>query len=446
MKSYYIRTLGCQMNKHDSERIAGLLEASGYVASDAIETADVVVFNTCCVRETADERLYGQVSSLKALKTGGHPDVLIAVGGCVGQRDRETVLKQVPHVDVVFGTHNIHELPSLLEAARSGRPAVSVLAQGTSFASDLPSARADRWHGWVSITVGCDNHCTYCIVPAVRGPERSRALDDIVQEVGRLVEDGVVEVTLLGQNVNSYGRDLYGTPRFSELLHAVAATGVARIRFATSHPKDITPETIEALATLPAVMPFLHLPVQHGSNRILRAMNRRYTREQYLERIRDIRASVPGIALSTDIIVGFPGETDDDFEQTLDLVRTVAFDHAFTFIYSPREGTPAARLVPTVPRDVAQERFDRLATLVRDLSYASNQREVGTVRPVLIEGSSRRDLATLSARTPHNRLVHIPLSEGAQAADLAGRILPARIVVAHPWFLSGELTEDAGQR
>lgn len=438
MKTYYIRTFGCQMNKHDSERMAGLLQASGYVPAESIDVADIIVFNTCCVRETADDRLYGQVSSLKALKTGGRPHVLIAVGGCVGQRDAERVLREVPHVDVVFGTHNIHELPALLESAERGRSAVSVLPEGDTFASDLPRSPEKPWHAWVSITVGCDNHCAYCIVPYVRGPERSRPMESIVNEVEQLVGDGVVEVTLLGQNVNSYGRDRYGEPRFAELLHAVASTGIPRVRFATSHPKDITDETIAAMADEPVLMPFLHLPVQHGSDRILAAMNRNYTRDLYLERVRRVRECVPGIALSTDIIVGFPGETEEDFEQTLDLVRAVAFDHAFTFIYSPREGTPAATLTETVQRDVAQERFDRLASLVKDLSFESNRREVGESRLCLVEGTSKRDASVVSARTPQNRLVHVRLPEGADASSLAGTLQAILVTEAHPWFLTGQ--------
>lgn len=444
MTTYAIRTFGCQMNKHDSERMAGLLEADGLTAAPSLEEADVIVFNTCCVRETADERLLGQVSSLKALKTGGRPDVLIAVGGCVGQRDGETLLAQVPHVDVVFGTHNIDELPTLLRAAAEGRPAVHVLEAGESFASDLPAIREKPWHAWVPITVGCDNNCAYCIVPRVRGPERSRVFDQVVAEVERLVTDGVQEVTLLGQNVNSYGRDRYGQPRFAELLRTVAATDIPRIRFATSHPKDLSAETIAALAEVPALMPYLHLPVQHGSNRILAAMHRGYTRETYLSRVERLRAAVPDIALSTDIIVGFPGETDDDFEQTLDLVRTVSFDHAFTFIYSPREGTPAAALPETVPRPVAQERFDRLVALVRDLSLASNARQVTAVCRCLFEGASKRDATVLSARTPENRLVHVPLPSGTSAAEIAGSLADVRITGAHPWFLTGELADADG--
>lgn len=443
MNRYIIHTFGCQMNKHDSERMAGLLESSGYTAADSDAQADVIVFNTCAVRETADDRMFGQVASLKALKTGGRPDVIIAVGGCVGQRDGEEMLRRLPHVDVVFGTHNIEDLPSLIEAAAAGKPVARVLDGADTFASDLPTVREHPWHAWVPITVGCDNHCAYCIVPTVRGPERSRVFEDVVAEVSGLVTEGVIEVTLLGQNVNSYGRDRYGQPRFAALLDAVAQTGIRRIRFATSHPKDLSRETIDALARIPALMPYLHLPVQHGSNAILTAMNRRYTRESYLERIGQLREAVPDIALSTDIIVGFPGETDDDFEQTMDLVERVGFDHAFTFIYSAREGTPAASLTDTVPREVSQVRFDRLAELVRTLSFASNQRAVGRVDQCLIEGASRRDPRVLSARTPHNRLVHVAVPPGRSASHYAGSIRSIRITGAHPWFLTGEFAAEA---
>ncbi len=439
VSTYAIRTFGCQMNEHDSERIAGVLETSGYRPADTLEHADVIVFNTCCVRETADDRLYGQVTSLHAIELAGR-DPIIAVGGCVGQRDGAAVLRHAPNVDVVFGTHNIHELPALLDAARRGRPAVSVLDHGSAFASDLPSIREHPWHAWVSITVGCDNHCTYCVVPSVRGAERSREFADIVGEVGRLVDDGVAEVTLLGQNVNSYGRDRYGEPRFAELLRAVAATGVGRVRFATSHPKDLSAETIAAMAEEAAIMPFLHLPVQSGSDAVLARMDRRYTRDEYLSLAARIRESVPGIMLSTDVIVGFPGETDQDFEDTLDLVRTVRFEHAFTFIYSPREGTPAASMDGAVPRPVAQERFDRIAGLVRDLSLAANEREVGLVRDVLVEGASKRDARVLSGRTPHHRLVHVPVP-GGLPAGLEGRLVAVRITGAAPWFLTGEFDD-----
>ncbi|MDY0340904.1 MAG: tRNA (N6-isopentenyl adenosine(37)-C2)-methylthiotransferase MiaB [Coriobacteriia bacterium] len=443
MNRYIIHTFGCQMNKHDSERMAGLLQSHGYTPATSNDDADVIIFNTCAVRETADERMYGQVASLKAIKTGGRPEVILAVGGCVGQRDGEDMLRRLPHVDIVFGTHNIDELPSLIEAAHDGKPVARVLDGTDTFASDLPTVREHPWHAWVTITVGCDNHCTYCIVPTVRGPERSRVFEDIVAEVTRLVAEGVKEVTLLGQNVNSYGRDRYGQPRFAELLHAVAATGIRRIRFATSHPKDLSDETIAALASVPSLMPYLHLPVQHGSNTILAAMNRRYTRETYLGHIERLRQAIPDIALSTDIIVGFPGETEEDFEQTLDLVNQVRFDHAFTFIYSPREGTPAASLTTSVPREVSQKRFDRLASLVRDLSFASNQREVGRVYECLVEGASRRDPRVLSTRSPHNGLVHVPVPDRRMAEDYAGTLQRIVVTGAQPWFLTGEFAHDA---
>jgi tRNA-2-methylthio-N6-dimethylallyladenosine synthase len=276
----------------------------------------------------------------------------------------------------------------------------------------------------------------------VRGAERSRVFEDVVSEVQREVADGVLEVTLLGQNVNSYGRDRYGEPRFAELLRAVAATGIRRIRFATSHPKDLSDDTIAAMAEVPALMPYLHLPVQHGANRMLEAMNRRYTREMYLARVAAVRDAIPDIALSTDVIVGFPGETEQDFAETLDLVERVGFDHAFTFIYSRREGTPAAGLRDTVPREVAQERFDRLATLVRSLSHQSNEREVGATRLCLVEGPSKRDSSVLAARTPHNRLVHVGLGPNERADDFAGTLRAVRVTAAHPWFLTGEFDDS----
>ncbi len=440
MKTYLIRTFGCQMNKHDSERVAGLMRTMSLTAVEAVEDADVVIFMTCCVRENADERLRGQVSSLKALKTGKGRGPVIAIGGCIGQRDGERLLERLPHVDVVFGTHNIKNLPELIEAAYSQRlPQVEVYEEGLDFASDLPSEREHPWHAWVPITVGCDNYCTYCVVPYVRGKERSRPLDEIVSEVEGLVTDGVLEVTLLGQNVNSYGRDLYGSPRFAEALRAVAATGVRRIRFATSHPKDLSPETISAMAEEPAVVPYLHLPVQSGSNRILEAMNRVYTRESYLELVDSLYQAIPDLALSTDIIVGFPGETEQDFEATMDVVRHARFDQAFTFIYSPREGTPAASMPDPVPRDVTQVRFDRLVELVHSSARAKSHALVGTEQMVLFEGASKRDDRVLTGRTPGNKVVHVAIPAGSVAKDYAGRVLPVSIVDAQTWFLTGVL-------
>ena len=440
METYLIRTFGCQMNKHDSERVAGLLGERGMTAVQSPEDADVVVFMTCCVRENADERLRGNVRSLKSVKAG-RPGQLIAVGGCIGQRDGEKLLRQIPVIDVVFGTHNLAHLPTLLETARRQRlPQVEVLTVSDDFTSDLPAERKHPWHAWVPITVGCNNFCTYCIVPYVRGRERSRPLEAVVAEVERLKADGVVEVTLLGQNVNSYGRDLYGEPRFAEVLRAVAATGIARIRFATSHPKDLSEATIAAMAEVPAVMPYLHLPVQSGTDKVLSAMNRHYTQTGYLELLGRVRAVVPDLALSTDIIVGFPGETDDDFELTLEVVRAAHYDGAFTFIYSPREGTPAALLEDRVPREVSQERFDRLVELVQSSALENNISLVGRVFPVLFEGASKRDAHMLSGRTPGNKMVHVPVPQGRTADEFKGCILDVEIEQAQTWFLAGRMT------
>jgi tRNA-2-methylthio-N6-dimethylallyladenosine synthase len=439
MRTYEIRTFGCQMNKHDSERISGLLSARGLVPSAQGELGDVVVFNTCCVRENADERLYGQVSSLSTQRR--ERGTIIAVGGCIGQRDGAALLRKLPQVDVVFGTHNIAHLPDLvLAAADTARPLVEVQASSDGdFTSALPSQREHRWHAWVPIAVGCDNYCTYCIVPYVRGHERSRTLEDIVGEVERLVGDGVVEVTLLGQNVNSYGRDLYGEPRFAELLKAIAATGVEWIRFMTSHPKDLSDATIEAMATTPQVCRHLHLPAQSGSDAVLAAMNRRYTQASYLALVDRLYAAMPDLALTTDLIVGFPGESEDDFDETMKVVERARYDAAFTFIYSPREGTPAATMDRQVPKEVVQPRFDRLVTAVQASALAKNLPLVGTVERVLLEGASKRDDRVLTGRTSRNKVVHVRLPDGRRADDLAGTFAQVRIDDAQTWFAMGTL-------
>ncbi len=437
MKTYFVRTFGCQMNKHDSERIVGMLESQGLSRAEEPDSADVIVFNTCCVREHADERLRGQVSSLKRLKTAGATP-LIAVGGCIGQRDGERLLEQLPHVDVVFGTHNLAHLPALLESARAARtPVVEVLEASADFASDLPSKREHDWHAWVPIMVGCDNFCSYCIVPFVRGRERSRPFEQVTRECEKLSSEGVLEVTLLGQNVNSYGRDLYGEPRFADLLRAVAATGIARVRFVTSHPKDISPATIEAMAETPEVCQYLHLPVQSGSDRILEAMNRGYTQAHYMSVVESLYDRMPELALSTDVIVGFPGETDDDFEATMEVVRQARYDQAFTFIYSPREGTAAARLDDTPPREVTRERFDALVQEVQSSALRKNVAYVGSTHSILVEGLSKRDDSMLSGRTASNKVVHAPLPPGTSVESLAGRFADVTIEEAQTWFLLG---------
>lgn len=431
------------MNKHDSERISGMLESLGAVPVETIENADIVVFMTCCVREAADIRLYGQVASMKNIKLRDESPIskrIVAVGGCIGQRDGAKLIEQLPHLDVVFGTHNLGALPGLLEAAIvDGKHHVEVLESSDSFPTELPTAREHSWAAWLPITIGCNNFCSYCIVPYVRGREKSRKLEDIVSEAQSYVDAGVKEITLLGQNVNSYGRDLYGDARFVDVLDAIDATGVERLRFATSHPKDLNDEVIKRFGTLRSLQPALHLPVQSGSNRILKAMNRRYTREHYLELIRKLRDVRPDIALSTDIIVGFPGETEEDFLQTYELVKEVGYNQVFTFIYSKREGTPAAALEDETPREVIQERFDRLVELVQQRAYELNQVDDGAIVKVLIEGGSKRDQSILTGKSPKNQTVHMQLPEGSCVDDYVGTIVEARIDEAKTWYLAGSL-------
>jgi tRNA-2-methylthio-N6-dimethylallyladenosine synthase len=440
VRTYHVITFGCQMNKHDSEHIAGLLESElGLLPVDAPRRADVIVFNTCAVREGAEERLRGQVATLKPLKTA-NPAVVIAVGGCVAQHEKERLFALLPHVDVLFGTHNIPELPGLIRRAADLRERVSAVPDvRIGDVEATPSIRESRWHAWLPIAVGCDNFCSYCIVPYTRGRERSRPFEEVVSEAERLVADGVVEITLLGQNVNSYGRDLYGEPRFAEVLRAVARTGVSRVRFVTSHPKDLSDETLAAIAEEPAVCEYLHLPAQSGSTRVLEAMNRRYSRDQYLEAVERAYAAVPGLALSGDIIVGFPGETDEDFEDTLDLVRRCRYDQLFTFLYSPRPGTRAAEMGDEVPREVAQRRFDRLVELVQRIALEKNLSLVGSTVEVLVEGTSKRDAAMLSGRTRTNKLVHAPLPEGVDVGLIEGTLVSVHITDAHAWHLVGRV-------
>ena len=445
LQTFHLKTFGCQMNKHDSEKIAGMLAQEGMSSVDEPKDADAIIFMTCCVRENADERLYGQVSSLKVLKAQGDQGVkgpIIAVGGCIGQRDKGALVKKIPHVDVVFGTHNISQLPRLLKAA--------FLSQGThvevldddvdEFAADLPSAPETSYHGWLPITTGCDNFCSYCIVPYVRGREKSRTFEDVVAQAAGMVDAGVKEITLLGQNVNSYGRDLHGKPRFAQLLAAVSNTGISRLGFATSHPKDLCDDTIEVMARKDTILDYLHLPFQSGSTAILQSMNRNYTKEYYLELVEKVRRAIPSIALSTDIIVGYPGETEADFEDTLDVVRQAGFSSAFTFLYSPREGTPAATMENQVPADIAQERFDRLVELITQQAYRFSQSLVGSVASVLIHGLSKRDPSVLSGRDRHYKTVHLPLLPGDTADDWVGREVDVRITEAYTWYVVGEMS------
>ena len=442
--TYHVKTFGCQMNLHDSERVSGVLGACGCVEVGTPEEADIVVYMTCCVREKADTHLYGQVSAMVSAPKPPSGRRIVAVGGCIAQRDGGDIREHMPNVDVVFGTRAVGSLPELIEDALRGN---GTLATDTSeddprFSTDLPSRREASWHAWVPIMTGCNNFCSYCIVPYVRGRERDRRFEDIVSEVERLKADGVREVCLLGQNVNSFGRQRYGAPRFAELLRAVGETGIERIRFTSSHPKDLSDETIAAMAETDAVMPQLHLAVQSGSTKVLKAMNRHYTREDFISLAGRIKDANPGIALSTDIIVGFPGETEEDFEQTLSLVREVGFASAFTFIYSKRPGTPAAKIDDPTPREVIQGRFDRLAELVADLAYEANQSELGATVEALVEGPSKRNPNVLVGHSPKNTTVLFDVPDGREASELVGKLVDVRADEAKTWYLRGPMVGE----
>ncbi len=416
-RRYFIRTFGCQMNEHDSGRAAGLLETMGYRRADSEQDADLVLLNTCAVRENADNRLYGTLGHLKTLKDerqadGG--DLTIVVGGCLAQKDGADVSRRAPWVDVVYGTHNLVSLPRLLEQADSAAlPIVELVEQLEVFPSALPAKRDVRHHAWVSISVGCNNACTFCIVPSLRGPERSRQIPEIVAEVTALVADGVLEVTLLGQNVNSYGRDFAGASQFATLLRALGEVdGLERLRFTSPHPRDFTDDVLHAMAEVPCVMPHLHLPLQSGSDRVLRQMRRSYRSRRYLALVEKTRELMPDAALTTDIIVGFPGETDEDFADTMRVVEAVSFDQAFTFQYSPRPGTPAAEWEGDfVDPAIVTARYAQLETLVRRQSLENHQRAVGTIRELLVESPSKTNPDRYSGRTEQNQLVHFPAPE-----------------------------------
>ncbi len=469
-RRYLIRTYGCQMNEHDSERLAGLLESDGMVVADGLDDADVVVLNTCCIRENADNKLYGNLGMLKAAKQE-HPDLQIAVAGCLAQKDRDLIQRRAPWVDAVWGTHNVGRAAELLDQARQVGPVTEIweaapLEDEALFPSALPVRRESAHAAWVTIQIGCDNSCAFCIVPSVRGAEISRPFGQVVAEVTALAAAGTVEVTLLGQNVNSYGRDLTSAlrtdpawrgagdragaqwaaddrprarPLFGDLLRAVARVdGIRRVRFTSPHPKDLRPDIIAAMAEEAAVCPHLHLPLQSGSDHTLRAMHRGYTARRYLERLAAARVAIPDLAVTTDVIVGFPGETDDDFEATLEVVAEAHYDSAYTFIYSPRPGTEAAAWPDRfVAPEVIAERFARLRIVVERSALAKHEARVGRVEEVLIEGPSKRDPAIVSGRSGQNKLVHLPGGEMLGA----GTFVTARITRAAPHFLAGELVE-----
>jgi tRNA-2-methylthio-N6-dimethylallyladenosine synthase len=440
-RTYEVKTYGCQMNVHDSERLTGLLEEAGYVAAPEGDQADVVVFNTCAVRENADNKLYGNLGHLAPVKAS-RPGMQIAVGGCLAQKDRDTITRKAPWVDVVFGTHNIGSLPVLLERARVAEEAqVEILESLEVFPSTLPTKRESAYAAWVSISVGCNNTCTFCIVPALRGTEKDRRPGDILAEIEALVAEGVTEVTLLGQNVNTYGVEFGDRFAFGKLLRACGEIdGLERVRFTSPHPAAFTDDVIEAMAETPNVMPQLHMPLQSGSDRVLKAMRRSYRQERYLGIIDRVRAAMPDAAISTDIIVGFPGETEEDFRATLDVVRAARFANAFTFQYSKRPGTPAATLDDQVPPDVVQERYERLVELVTEIAWAENQKLEGrTLELMVAEGEGRKDAAThrLSGRARDNRLVHFtPVDEaGETLAVRPGDMVEVTVSYAAPHHL-----------
>ncbi len=449
-RTFHIQTFGCQMNDHDSERLAGLLTADGLVSTPDLESADVVVFNTCCIRENADNKFYGHLGNLKTLRES-RPDMQIAVGGCLAQMDRGRIRERAGHVDVVFGTHNLANAPALLRRAAASGPVVEILDEPVAESGDswpgqqaaaVGAVRDLPYAAWVTIQMGCNNSCAFCIVPSVRGGEVSRSMEDVVTEVRTLADRGVSEVTLLGQNVNSYGRDITRrAPLFADLLRAVGAVdGIRRVRFTSPHPKDLRPETIAAMAETPEVCDHLHLPLQAGSDATLAAMRRGYTAERYLARLVAARAAIPDLAVSTDLIVGFPGETEDDFERTLEVAATADYDSAYTFVFSPRPGTRAAAVPDRfVPAEVAAERMERLRAVVERSALHRHRARIGKVEEVLVEGPSKRDPSVTTGRTGQNKLVHFRPADGTRVA--VGSFAEVAVTGSARHHLLGELVE-----
>lgn len=440
-KTYLLKTYGCQGNLADSEKISGLLEAMGYTKASSDEDSDVIIFNTCAIRENAENRVFGELGRIKSLKKK-RPGMIMALCGCMAQEEGivEEIKKKYHQVDIVFGTHNIHMLPEYI-ASIYKRPSriIDVYSFEGDIIENLPQLHDHPKKAWVNIMYGCDEFCTYCIVPYTRGKERSRLPKDIIKEVEDLVSKGYIEITLLGQNVNAYGKDFVDTKyTFSNLLEDLSKTGIERIRFTTSHPRDLDDSTIEVMGKYPNIMPHLHLPVQSGSNKILKKMNRKYTKEEYLEKIEKLRKSVPGISITTDIIVAFPGEEEQDFEETLDLVRKVGFEGAYTFIYSPRVGTPAATYPNPLTEDEKKSRLLKLNDLINEGFYEGNKRFEGEVVKVLVDGPSDKDPSMLTGYTPHEKVVNFPGD-----ISLVGKIVDVKISKAYSWHLRGEILEQS---
>lgn len=434
---YHVVTYGCQMNVHDSENLAGFLNEFGYEYTENQHDADLIIFNTCCVRENAELKVYGNIGSLKPYKQS-NPDLIIVVCGCMMQQPEvsEYIKDKFPFVDLIFGTHNLYRFPSLLwEAISSNHTVVEVLETQDDIVEHIPIKRSAGVNAWVTIMYGCNNFCNYCIVPYVRGRERSRQPSEIIGEIKQLVDIGYKEITLLGQNVNSYGKDLNDNYTFSNLLRDIdTETEIERIRFMTSHPKDLSQDAIDAIRDCAKVCEHLHLPVQSGSSKVLKEMNRKYTKQDYVDLVDRIREAVPNIALTTDIIVGFPGETEEDFQETLDLVDKIRFDSAYTFIYSQRTGTPAAKRNDQIREEVKKERLNRLMALQDKISKEKNMEYKDKVVEVLVEGPSKNNEDVLTGRTRTNKIVNFKGTKSSQ-----GKLLNVKVIETHSWSLDGEL-------
>lgn len=435
-KKYFVKTYGCQMNEHDSENIKAILEDMSFTETDSMEDADLILLNTCAIRENAHNKVFGMIGRIKHLKES-KPDIIAGVCGCMAQEEVvvNEILEKHKWLDIVFGTHNIHNLPNILaESMNQNKLEVEVLSIEGDIIENIPVKRESKYKAWVNIMYGCDKFCTYCIVPYTRGKQRSRKPEFILEEVKKLVNDGYKEVTLLGQNVNAYGKDLDIDYSMENLLEDVAKTGIERVRFVTSHPWDFTDKMISVIAKYPNIMPYIHLPLQSGSNRILKLMGRRYTKEQYLELFHKLKEALPYSSITTDIIVGFPGETEEDFRDTLDVVEACKYDSAFTFIFSPREGTPAAKMQDDVTLEVKNERLQRLNERVNFYSKQANDTYLGKVVPVLIEGHSEKDPNILMGYTDTMKLVNVIGDEA-----YIGKIVDVKITDVKTWSMDGKI-------
>ena len=435
-KSYFVKTYGCQMNVHDSENIKAILEEMGFEEALDMENADLILLNTCAIRENAHNKVFGMIGRLKHMKED-RPNIITGVCGCMAQE--EVVVKEIldkySFLDIVFGTHNIHELPEILnKAMHKNKIEVDVYSCEGDIIEDMPAKRDSKYKAFVNIMYGCDKFCTYCIVPYTRGKQRSRRFGDIIREVKTLKNDGYKEVTLLGQNVNAYGKDLNLEYDMSDLLEEVAKTNIERVRFVTSHPWDFTDRMIEVIGKYPNIMPYIHLPLQSGSDRILKLMGRRYTKESYLELFNKIKKTVPNASITTDIIVGFPGETEEDFLETLDVVNKCKYDSAFTFIFSPREGTPAAKMKDDIPLSVKEERLHRLNEVVNKYALLANEKYLGKIVPVLLENVSEKGEGKLVGYTDTMKLVNVEASK-----DMLGKIVLVKITDVKTWSMDGEI-------